>query len=60
VGFFRAAQADGHQPAALPVAFAPPPILPDLHERFLPPAGYHVPVMASRDGIVLDSAEDGM
>jgi len=45
VGFFRAAQADGHQPAALAEAFTLPPIILDDLERFLPETGYHVPVL---------------
>ena len=47
MGFFRGAQAEGHQPTALPEAFTLPPILLDDLERFLPATGYHVPVLVS-------------
>ena len=45
MGFFRAAQAEAHQPAALAEAFTLPPIILDDLERFLPETGYRVPVL---------------
>ena len=42
MGFFRAAQADGHPRAALTEAFTLPPLILDDLERFLPETGEHV------------------
>jgi len=47
VGFFRAAQGNGHQSAALGEAFTLPPIILDHPERFLPETGCHVPVLVT-------------